>query len=82
MSATRDLTHTGNVLGNLLANDNDVTDRLTGAALQASAYSAKPTLTLAADQVRALDATTRAADGPGAGHRHRLRHALRAAPAR
>ena len=63
VSATRELSHTSNVLGNLLANDNDVTDRLTGAALQASAYSAKPTLTLAADQVRALDATTRAEMG-------------------
>jgi hypothetical protein len=59
VAATRALVHTSTVLGHLLANDNDVTDRLSGAALQASAYSAKPTLSLAADQVRALDATTR-----------------------
>ncbi|WP_027861151.1 DUF6049 family protein [Marmoricola sp. URHB0036] len=59
VAATRGLVHTSTVLGHLLANDNDVTDQLDGAALQASAYSAKPTLGLAADQVRALDATTR-----------------------
>ena len=47
------------MLGHLLANDNDVTDRLTGAALQASSYSARPTLKLAADQVLALDANAR-----------------------
>ncbi len=60
VAATRTLTRTSTVLGHLLANDNDVTDRLTGAALQASAYSAKPRPTLAAGQVRALDAATRA----------------------
>jgi Family of unknown function (DUF6049) len=48
------------VLGDLLANDNDVTDRLGGAALQASAYSARPTPELAREQVRALNATVRA----------------------
>lgn len=57
--ATRTLTHTSGVLGDLLANENDVTDQLTGAALQASGYSAHPTLKLAAEQVLALDATTR-----------------------
>ena len=36
-----------------------MTDQLTGAALQASSYSARPTLELAAEQVLALDATTR-----------------------
>jgi hypothetical protein len=60
VAATRGLVHTSTVLGHLLANDNDVTDRLDGAALQASAYSAKPTPGLAADQVRALDDSTRA----------------------
>jgi hypothetical protein len=59
VAATRRLAHTSTVLGNLLANDNDVTDKLTGAALQASSYSARPTLQLATDQVLALDATTR-----------------------
>jgi hypothetical protein len=57
VAATRRLAHTSTVFGHLLANDNAVTDLLTGAALQASAYSAKPTLGLAADQVLALDAT-------------------------
>jgi hypothetical protein len=47
------------VLGRLLANEDTVTDRLTGAALQASAVSARPTPRLAASQVLALDATTR-----------------------
>ena len=61
----------------LLANVNDVHDRLTGAALQGSAYSARPTPQLAADQVRALDAHRPRPDEPGAGHRHRLRHPLR-----
>ena len=51
---------TGDALGDLLANVNDVRDRLTGAALQGSAYSARPTPRLAADQVRALDTDVRA----------------------
>jgi hypothetical protein len=59
VQATRTLTHTSGVLDDLLTNPNDLTDQLTGAALQASAYSARPTLKLAADQVLALDATTR-----------------------
>jgi hypothetical protein len=59
VSATRTLVRTSTVLGNLLANPNDVTDRLTGAALQASAYSARATMELAAEQVLALDATVR-----------------------
>ncbi len=59
VAATRILTRTSAVLGHLLANDNEVTQRLTGAALQASSYSAHPTLRLAADQVLALDATAR-----------------------
>jgi hypothetical protein len=59
VAATRTLVRTSVVLGHLLANDSGVTDRLSGAALQASAYSAKPTLSLAADQVRALDSATR-----------------------
>ncbi len=59
VDATRTLTHTSGVLGNLLANENTVTDRLTGAALQASALSARPTPRLAATQVLELDATTR-----------------------
>lgn len=59
VTATRALNHTSKVLGTLLANETTVTDRLSGAALQASSYSARPTLKLAADQVSALDATTR-----------------------
>ncbi len=59
VAATRTLVHTGDVLSDLLANLNDVHDRLTGAALQGSAYSARPTPRLAADQVRALDGTVR-----------------------
>ena len=53
-----------------------VTERLTGAALQASAFSARPTPKLAADLVLELDATTRAQMERVAGDRHRLRHAL------
>ncbi len=59
VDATRSLTHTSRVLGQLLANENTVTDRLAGAALQASSYSARPTPKLAATQVLELDATTR-----------------------
>lgn len=59
VAATRRLSHTSIVIGHLLANDNDVTDRLTGAALQASSYSAKRRLNLAAEQVLDLDATVR-----------------------
>ena len=59
VDATRTLTHTSGVLGQLLANENTVTDRLTGAALQASSLSARPTPKLAATQVLELDATTR-----------------------
>ena len=51
--------HTSGVLGDLLANENAVTDQLTGAALQASSLSARPTPRLAATQVLELDATTR-----------------------
>ncbi len=60
VAATRRLARTSTVLGHLLANDNDVTDRLTGASLQASSYSARRTPRLAADQVLDLDAATRA----------------------
>ena len=60
VAATRSLVRTSQVLGHLLANDNDVTDRLTGAALQASSYGAKRSQRLAADQVLALDGTARA----------------------
>ncbi len=59
VATTRVLVHTGDVLGELLANANDVQDRLTGAALQGSAYSARPAPNLAAGQVRALDTTMR-----------------------
>ena len=61
--ATRTLNRTSAVLGHLLANENDVTDRLSGAALQASAYSARPTLELAREQVLSLDAFARAQMG-------------------
>jgi len=60
VDATRTLTRTSGVLGRLLANDNTVTERLTGAALQGSSLSARPTPRLAADLVLELDATTRA----------------------
>ncbi len=59
VAATRTLVRTSGVLGDLLANQNDVTDRLTGAALQASSYGARPTLRLAAGLVQSLNATTR-----------------------
>jgi hypothetical protein len=59
VAATRRLSHTSVTLGHLLANDNDVTDRLTGAALQASSYGARRTLRLAVDQVLTLDNATR-----------------------
>jgi Family of unknown function (DUF6049) len=60
IATTRSLVRTGDALGDLLTNVNDVRDRLTGAALQGSAYSARPTPRLAADQVRALDDGVRA----------------------
>jgi hypothetical protein len=59
VAATRSLSRTSTVLAHLLANKSSAPERLTGAALQASAYSAAPALSLAADQVRALDATAR-----------------------
>jgi hypothetical protein len=59
IDATRTLTHTSGVLGHLLANANTVTERLTGAALQASALSARPTPRLAANLVLELNDTTR-----------------------
>ena len=58
--ATRTLVRTSGVLDDLLANVNDVTERLTGAALQAAAYSARISPRLAAAQVREIDATVRA----------------------
>jgi hypothetical protein len=58
VTATRTLVHTSGVLGKLLVNQNPMTDKLVGAALEASSYSARPTLELAADQVLALDDTT------------------------
>ncbi|MCW2820859.1 MAG: hypothetical protein JWR64_654 [Marmoricola sp.] len=59
VSATRTLIRTSDVLGHLLATPNETTDRLVGAALQASSYSARPTPDLAARQVLALDDTVR-----------------------
>ncbi len=59
VSATRTLVRTSRVLGNLLVNPNEATDRLTGSALQASAYGARPSLESAAEQVLALDASVR-----------------------
>ena len=56
--ATRTLTRTGVVLEHLLTNRNDASNRLTGAALQASSYSARGTRMLASDQVLALNANT------------------------
>ena len=60
IATTRSLVRTGDSLGDLLANVNDVRDQLTGAAMQGSAYSARPTPRLAADQVRDLDSNVRA----------------------
>jgi hypothetical protein len=59
VQATRTLTHTGTVLQDLLTTRNDASNRLTGAALQASSYGALGTPRLAAEQVLALNATTR-----------------------
>ncbi len=59
VAATRTLVKTSTVVGTLLANDNQVSELLTGAALQASAYSAFARPRLAAAQVLALDATVR-----------------------
>jgi hypothetical protein len=55
VATTRALAHTGDVLADLLANANDVDDRLSGAAMQASAYSARSTPRVVEDQVHALD---------------------------
>ena len=63
VAATRTLVRTSGVLGNLLTDENAVTDKLAGAALEASSYSARPTLGLAAQLVLALDATTRSLMG-------------------
>lgn len=59
VAATRTLVRTGTLLGQLLANENTVEDRLAGAALQASSYGARPAPRRAAAKVLALDATTR-----------------------
>ena len=59
VAATRSLVRTAGVLGDLLASANDVRDRLTGAALEGSAYSARPTRSLAAEQVSALETNVR-----------------------
>lgn len=59
VAATRRLVNTSTTLGDLLAEPTGVTGRLSGAALQASSYFARPTLRVAAEQVLALDATTR-----------------------
>ncbi len=59
VAATRRLVNTSTTLDDLLAEPSEVTDLLTGAALQASSYFARPTLRVAAEQVLALDATTR-----------------------
>ncbi len=58
--ATRTLLRTAGVLGHLLATDNDVTDRLGGAAFAASSYHARPRPRVAAGQVDALNDATRA----------------------
>ena len=75
--ATRTLTRTGDVLEDLLTNRNDASNRLTGAALQASSYSARGTRMLASEQVLALNAEHPAHHGQGAGGGHRLRDPLR-----
>jgi hypothetical protein len=57
IEATRTLVRTSTVLQHLLTNPNEATDLLAGAALQASSYSARPTLALAAQQVLDLNST-------------------------
>ncbi len=59
VAATRTLVRTSDVLGHLLTDKTEAIDRLVGAALQASAYSARAKLNLAAAQVLALEATMR-----------------------
>ncbi len=59
VSATRMLMQTSAVLADLLADTTSVTDRLTGAALQSSAYGARSSPRLAASLVLALDESAR-----------------------
>ncbi len=59
VAATRVLARTSTVLGDLLSKDRGVTERLTGSALQASSYSARPNPSVSARQVLALNATVR-----------------------
>jgi hypothetical protein len=59
VAATRVLAHTSTVLGDLLAKDSAATDRLTGAALQASSYTARANPPVSAMQVLALDSSVR-----------------------
>lgn len=57
--ATRSLARTGTVLANLLANENDVRVRLSGAAFQASSYAARRAPRLTAAQALALNVLAR-----------------------
>ncbi len=59
VAATRTLARTGDVLGHLLDNVNDVASRLTGAALESSSYTARPAPRRAVEQATALEATAR-----------------------
>ena len=60
LEATRTLARTGKVLGDLLANTNDVDNTLTGAAFAASSYSARVRSRRVVEQTMALDSTVRA----------------------
>ncbi len=60
VAATRTLVRTGTVLGDLLDTENDVDERLTGAALATSSYSARARPRRAIEQAVALDSTVRA----------------------
>ena len=59
VAATRTLAHTSTVLGDLLAKPSDAPYRLTGAALQASSYTARANPPVSAQQVLSLDSSVR-----------------------
>ena len=60
VEATRTLSRTGRVLGDLLDNDNNVDDTLSGAAFAASSYSARVRSRRVVEQTMALDSAVRA----------------------
>ncbi len=60
VAVTSTVVRTGDLLDDLLANENDVEERLTGAALTASGYHARRRPRLAREQALALNSATRA----------------------